>query len=141
MVRESPRGHRLLPHTADLIVEAWGPDDVTCAEEAARALIEICVAGDPDPDAGHWVSRVSGSERDLVRAVLDELLFALDTSVPAPVSVDVDRLDPSEVTIRLGLAARESVQATGAAPKAIVMMPSEQGGPEASWRCRFIIDV
>ena len=131
----------MLPHTADLIVEAWGPDDLACAEEAARALIEICVAGVPDPEAGQWIAQVSGSECDLVGAVLDEVVFALDTSIPAPVSADVDRVGPSEVTIRLGLADPESVRATGAAPKAIVMLSPEQAGREATLRCRFIVDV
>lgn len=131
----------MLPHTADLIVEAWGPDDVACAEEAARALIEICIAGDPDPELDDWASRVGGSRRDLVRTVLEEVIFALDTSVSAPVSADVERTGPSEVVIRLGLAARESVRATGAAPKAIVMMPSGAAVPDVAFRCRFIVDV
>lgn len=131
----------MLPHTADVIVEAWGADDLACAEEAAAALIEICVAGDPDPEAGLWVSQVGECQPDLVRTVLEEVLFALDTSVLAPVSVSVDRTVDSEVTIRLGLASRDAVRFTGAAPKAIVMMASEQPAGEATCRCRFIVDV
>ncbi len=141
MGAEPPRGHRLLPHTADLIVEAWGADDLACAEEAAQALIEVCVAGDPEPESGHWVSELSVPRLDLVRSVLEEVLFALDTSELAPVSAHLERIADSGVTLRLGLAQRDSVRLTGAAPKAIVMMPSARAGPEASWRCRFIVDV
>jgi SHS2 domain-containing protein len=36
----APRGHRTLPHTADVILEAWGPDLATCCEEAVAALVE-----------------------------------------------------------------------------------------------------
>ena len=39
-MRPTPRGHRNLPHTADVIIEAWGPDLAACAEEAVAALIE-----------------------------------------------------------------------------------------------------
>jgi hypothetical protein len=36
----APQGHRTLPHTADVILEAWGPDLATCCEEAVAALVE-----------------------------------------------------------------------------------------------------
>ncbi len=141
MDTEPSNGHRLLPHTADVIVEAWGSDDLACAEEAARALIEICVSGEPDPEAGLWVADISAPRRDLVRAVLDEVVFALDTSELAPVSAHLDRNVDSDVTLQLGLAPRESVRFTGAAPKAIVMLASEPAGSDALGRCRFIVDV
>ena len=141
MGTEATSGHRLHPHTADVIVEAWGSDDLACAEEAARALIEICVSGEPDPEAGLWVAGISAPRRDLVRAVLDEVVFALDTSEPAPVSAHLERTTDSDVTLRLGLAPRESVRLTGAAPKAIVMLGSEPAGSDAPTRCRFIVDV
>ena len=128
------------PHTADVIVEAWGPDDVACAEEAARALIEICVSGEPDPAAGSRVSRVPAPVSDLVRTVLDEVVFVLDTSELAPVSVAVER-DESDVTLRFGLAQRDTVRLTGAAPKAIVMLPHESVEADGPSQCRFIVDV
>jgi SHS2 domain-containing protein len=34
------RGHRSLPHTADVIIDAWGPDQAACYEEAVAALVE-----------------------------------------------------------------------------------------------------
>jgi hypothetical protein len=37
------RGHRVLPHTADVIVEAWGPDLVSCCEEAVAGLAALYV--------------------------------------------------------------------------------------------------
>lgn len=138
---QPPAGHRLLPHTADVIVEAWGRDDLACAEQAARALIDVCVSGAPDPAAGMWVSTFTVAPRELVRKVLEEVVFALDTSELTPVSANLDRAAESAVTLRLGLARPESVRVTGAAPKAIVMMPADPAGPEAPSRCRFIVDV
>ena len=131
----------MLPHTADVIVEAWGDDDLACAEESAQALIEICVTGEPDPEAGSWVSTFSASAQDLVRKALEEVVFVLDTSELVPVSAHLERSSSSAVTLRLGLARRESVQFTGAAPKAIVMMGSEPAGDGTTARCRFIVDV
>lgn len=138
---ESPAGHRLLPHTADVIVEAWGSDHLACAEQAAQALIEICVSGTPDSAAGVWVSTFTVAPRELVRTVLEEVVFALDTSELTPVSAHLDRAADSAVTLNLGLARPESVRVTGAAPKAIVMMPPDPTGPKPPARCRFIVDV
>ena len=33
-------GHRLLPHTADCAIEAWGPDRASCLTEALCGLME-----------------------------------------------------------------------------------------------------
>ena len=128
------------PHTADVIVEAWGPDDLACAEQAARALIEICVSGEPDPSAGSRISTIPASASDLVRTVLDEVVFILDTSELAPVSVAVDR-EESDVTLHFGFARRDTVRLTGAAPKAIVMLTHESVAAEGPVHCRFIVDV
>jgi len=141
MAADPSSGHRLHPHTADVIVEAWGPDDLACAQEAARALIELCISGEPDPEAGLRVSRVSATGSDLVPTVLDEVVFALDTSELAPVSVEVERDVDSAVTLRFGLAQRGTVRLTGAAPKAIVMLAQESVGADGRSRCRFIVDV
>lgn len=135
------RGHRLLPHTADVIVEAWGPDDVACAEEAARGLVELCVSGEPDPGAGNWKATIGTPPPDRVRAVLDEVIFALDTSELAPVAVHLEPGRDSGVELRLGLAPRDAVRLTGAAPKAIVMLDPESSAGDRSVRCRFIVDV
>jgi protein archease len=33
-------GHRLVPHTADCIIETWGPDRAACLTEALLGLLE-----------------------------------------------------------------------------------------------------
>ena len=39
--RPSPvSGHRVVPHTADVIVEAWGASMLECMEEAVWALVD-----------------------------------------------------------------------------------------------------
>ena len=141
MGAEPQRGNRLLPHTADVIVEAWGPDDLACAEEAAQALIDICVSGKPDPAAESVVSTIDCLPNDLIRTVLEEVVFALDTSELAPVSAHVVRQADSDIALHLGLAPREAVKLAGAAPKAIVMMPSTPVDGAEFVRCRFIVDV
>lgn len=141
MASEVARGHRLLPHTADVIVEAWGASDLACAEEGARALIEICVSGESEPEVGQWLATITNPGQDLVRDVLDEVIFAFDTSEHAPVDVHLSGVAELGVEIRLDLALRDDVELTGAAPKAVVILMSEAAGPDVPARCRFIVDV
>jgi SHS2 domain-containing protein len=134
------RGHRALPHTADLIIEAWGDDLVTCAEEAAAGLLEVCVSGRPEEKAT-LVRVVSGRSEELLAAILDEIVFVIDTSELLPVGVRMTALSDEEVELRFGLAARQDVQLTGAAPKAVVMLAASDARRSVPARCSFIIDV
>ncbi|WP_420884068.1 archease [Micromonospora sp. CPCC 205547] len=46
MERRPGYGHRRVPHTADVRIEAWAPDQESCLAEAVDALVETFV--DPD---------------------------------------------------------------------------------------------
>lgn len=142
MCADVERGHGTLPHTADLIIEAWGGDEAACAEEAACALIEICVTGEPDPVSGFTIKNIHARRsRDLIEAVLDEVLFELDTSDLVPVAAQLEPLADSGFELRLAQAPRDAVAQTGAAPKAIVMLALEPNERDRTVRCRFIVDV
>ena len=137
-----PRGHLLLPHTADVIVEAWGANEVECAEEAAGALIEVCVSGQPAPDEASLVTTIEAvRSRELVEAVLDETVFALDTSELVPVAATLEGSVDGGFELRMNVAHRDVVRLTGAAPKAVVMVNFEGGDGGTPSRCRFIVDV
>lgn len=134
------RGHRTLPHTADLIVEAWGDDFTACAEEAAAAMLEICVAGGP-ADHATVVRVAADGTRPLLAAILDEVVYLLDISELVPVDVRLTELPGGVVEMRFGLGARRSVRLTGAAPKAVVMLEAPDERRTGPFRCRFIVDV
>jgi SHS2 domain-containing protein len=139
-VTDTRRGHRTLPHTADLIVEAWGDRFSTCAEEAATGLLEICVGARPSEQSS-VVKIESGRPTDLLAAILDEVVYTLDTSDLVPVGVELTEMPGGAVELRFGLAAREAVQSTGAVPKAIVMLESPDEARPGPARCRFLVDV
>ena len=70
------RGHRALPHTADVILEAWGPDFASCCEEAVAALADVYVdAGRADAVEQRSVHLGPGSEESLLLEVLEEVIF------------------------------------------------------------------
>src|SRR5512144_96159 len=72
-------GHRLLPHTADVMIEAWGASWEDCLAEAARALT-ACFVDTSAVGATTAVPVVfaAAGEEDLLVRVLDEAVFLLD---------------------------------------------------------------
>ncbi|MDH3307142.1 MAG: archease [Acidimicrobiia bacterium] len=136
------RGHRARPHTADVILEAWGPDLAVCCEEAATALLAVCL----DPAVGGRVGRrrshvMAGTAESLLLAVLDEVIFVLDTSIAVPVRVEVQRASDNGLDVHLEMAPRDSVAVTGPAPKAIAVGSLSIYDDESGARCSFLVDV
>ena len=138
----SVRGHRTVAHTADVIVEAWGPDVASCCEEAVSALLE----GFIDASSAKVVERLdidlapSTAETTLL-ALLDEVLFVVDTADVVPVAVHVAPAPTGAVRVRLDGADPRSVEPTGAAPKAISRSGLRVHVEPTRVECAFIVDV
>lgn len=113
------RGHRAVPHTADLRLEAWAPSRQECLAEALRGLIESFadVTGAP-------VQRITertvlaATDADMLAAAGEEIIYLLDAEGQIPVNLQV-RSTTGGVVLVLELAAADSVEITGAVPKAV----------------------
>ncbi|HEX6854306.1 MAG TPA: archease [Streptosporangiaceae bacterium] len=113
------RGHRTVPHTADLRLEAWAPSRPECLAEALRGLIDSFadVTGAP-------VQRITerpllaASDADMLAAAGEEIIYLLDAEGQIPVNLQV-RPVTGGVVLVLALAAADAVEITGAVPKAI----------------------
>jgi SHS2 domain-containing protein len=141
-VVESGRGHRVVSHTADVILEAWGPDLAVCCEEAVAALaatyVETAGAGVVGRRRVHLAP---APEESLLLAVLEELIFTLDTAEAVPVRAEVGRAADGGLDVVLVLVERNRVTGTGAVPKAVSRseLVVESGPGRTS--CRFLVDV
>ena len=146
------RGHRVEPHTADVILHAWGPDFPACCEEAAMALLAICVdvsdaddAADPaDASANAPAIRVRigpGAVDSMLLDLLDELVFVLDTESTVPRRIRVDRDPGGGLVADLEMVDRAFVEVIGSAPKAVSRseLTVEEGVDGV--RCSFLVDV
>jgi SHS2 domain-containing protein len=141
-VVDSLRGHRAVPHTADVILEAWGPDLVSCLEEAVAALVGVFV----DVRAADVVERRNVHLRpeapeSLLLEVLEEVIFALDTAEAVPVRVEVHTARDGGLDLELLLADPQTVTPTGAVPKAVSRSELEVRSRDGVVRCRFLVDV
>ncbi len=136
-------GHRTVPHTADLRIEAWAATREECMAEALRGLVGsfAAVAGRPPC---RWDSRVLTARPagDLLVALVDELIYRLDADGEIPVSVAVRAAAAGGVVVSFGLVPVAATEITGAAPKA-ASLHELRCAPDAAgwWSCAVTVDV
>ena len=139
----SAAGHRTVPHTADLRIEAWAPTREECLAEAVRGLVDsfTVVAGRaPGGQASrHLTARL---DEDLLVAVIDEVIYRLDADGQIPASVDVRRAPDGGVIVVFALVPAAEAEITGAVPKA-ASLNDLRCAPDAAgrWSCAVTVDV
>jgi SHS2 domain-containing protein len=135
------RGHRAVPHTADVGVEAWGPNRESCIAEAVLGVVETfadTTAVHPDKVRECWFAE--SSDEDLLVNVLDDTIYYLDTEHEVPVDVEVEpRADG--VAVRFAMVDAAHVQQVGATPKGVSLHGLRIGSFAGTWSCSVIVDV
>ena len=137
------QGHRAVPHTADLRIEAWAPTREECLAEAVRGLVDnfaALAAARPRRVAERRF--IAGSDADLLVAVIDEVIYRLDTDGEIPVIVDLRAVPDDGVVLSMQLADVGEAEITGAAPKAASLHDLRCApDPAGRWSCAITIDV
>jgi phage shock protein A len=145
-LRERPAsraGHRTVPHTADLRIEAWAPTREECLAEAVRGLVDSFAVVAPQPPQAqarrHLTARL---DEDLLVAVINEVIYRLDADGQIPVSVDVRRAPDGGVVVSFTLVPVAEAQITGAVPKA-ASLHDLRCAPDAAgrWSGAVTVDV
>ena len=137
------RGHRTVPHTADLRIEAWAPTREECLAEAVRGLVDSFAVVAARPPGGrarrHLTARL---DEDLLVAVIDEVIYRLDADGQIPVSVAVRRAPDGGVVVLFALVPVAEAEITGAVPKA-ASLHDLRCAPDAAgrWSCAVTVDV
>jgi SHS2 domain-containing protein len=134
-------GHRGVPHTADLRVEAWGATREECLTQAAHGVVEsfadVAAAG----EVRHREAEIlADRDEDLLVALLDDVVYRLDAEDEVAVDVALDPV-PGGLRVRYGMADAATLPLTGAAPKAVTLHGlSLEPGPDG-WTCSVTLDV
>ncbi|MEV0810080.1 archease [Micromonospora sp. NPDC050200] len=135
------RGHRAVPHTADVRIEAWAPDREGCLAEAVAALVATFadVAG-ARPDAETVLTVPADGNEDLLVAVLDEVIFRLEIEGTLPLETEAQPVDGG-VRVRWRTTGTDAVELVGAVPKAVSLHGLRFSGTDSGWRCAVTVDV
>jgi SHS2 domain-containing protein len=153
-------GHRLVPHTADVALEAWAPAKYECVIQAVHALVggfaelmerrggrdEPAPASAPAPVSAPAL-RVSvsvpidpASDDDLLVAVLDEVIYQVEVHGRVPVDATLAAAGEA-VDVRFETVPIDTVRIIGAVPKAVSLHQLRFGRVDGGWRCHVTVDV
>ncbi|MEV3987359.1 archease [Streptomyces sp. NPDC049837] len=134
-------GHRAVPHTADVRVEAWGASREQCLVEAVLGMVE-CFAdvSGARATAVRQVQVDEASDDDLLATLLDEVVFRLEVHGDVPVDVEVETVDGG-LDVRMAVTDVRSVPITGAVPKAVSWQELHLAPDPYGWSCAVTVDV
>jgi SHS2 domain-containing protein len=140
-VDEDEYGHRTVPHTADLRIEAWAPTREGCIAQAVLGAVESFLHTSlVHPDRIHRCRLDAHSDEDLLVAVLDEVIYLVDTTGEAPVDVELVA-DEEGVDVEFAMADAADLPQIGAVPKAVSLHEVSCASGPGGWRCSVILDV
>jgi SHS2 domain-containing protein len=139
---DSSAGHRVLPHTADVIVEAWAPTRSDCLEELVRGVVETFAdtrAAEPTREIPLEVG--AASDDDVVIALLDDVCYLLDADGFVVVDVALEEEEDGNFDGMFFVAPVEAVDQHGAAPKGISRSDLRFATDGGTWHARVLVDV
>nr|WP_225851121.1 archease [Streptomyces sp. HPF1205] len=135
-------GHRAVPHTADVRVEAWGPNREECLAQAVTAMVETFADVRGVRPRAVRRARITGAgDEDLLAALLDEVVFRVEVDGEVPVGVDARATGDGALEVRLAVAPLAEMEITGAAPKGVSWSDLRVGPYADGWCCAVTIDV
>jgi SHS2 domain-containing protein len=115
-VVDTASGHRSVPHTADLRIEAWSPSREGCIREAVRGTVESFL--DTSGARAQRIRRCrlpADRDDDLLLAVLEEVIYVLDTAGEALVDVELQAI-PAGVNVTFAMVDARTLPQVGAVP-------------------------
>ena len=134
-------GHRTLPHTADVRIEAWGPDLAGCLERAVDGMVSTFADLSAARPAGTVTAEITGAAPgELLVGLLDEVIFRLDTESVLPVRSKVQPTGAG-ATVDFDVADVATAELIGAVPKAVSLNELVIEETPAGWRCEVTIDI
>nr|WP_206664156.1 archease [Thermomonospora catenispora] len=137
-----PAGHRRVPHTADLRIEAWGPTRERCLAEAVRGLVSsFADTAGVRPRRTVAVELPPGPAEDALVTVLEEVIYRLE--VDGEITLDAEVAEPPGGGPVARLTVGDAAEATGvgAAPKAVSLHGLRFDRDAEGWSCTVTIDV
>jgi SHS2 domain-containing protein len=135
-------GHRTVPHTADLRIEAWAATREDCLTEAVRGLVDsFAVVGVRRPHRRVSCPMRARSDEDLLVSLIDEVIYRLDADDEVPVSVAIRSAPDGGVIVSFGLVPVAAAEITGAVPKAASLHELRCAPDPGGWSCAVTVDV
>ncbi|KZS62521.1 MAG: archease [Mycobacterium pseudokansasii] len=140
-MRHNVSGHRSVPHTADLRIEAWAPTRNGCIRQAVLGTVESFL--DTSSATAQQTRRrriTANRDDDLLVAALEEVIYLLETTGQAPADLRLSEADGG-VDMTLEMIDAGAVAQVGAVPKAVSLNDLCLVRDEHGWQCSVTLDV
>lgn len=134
-------GHRVVPHTADVVLEAWAPTREACLAQAVQALAASFVDARGAPTRPVPFTVRPDTDDELLVRLLDEVVFLVDARDLLPLTADVAAASDGGLTGTFAAAPIETVEVVGAPPKAVAHHGVLLERRRDHWFARVTIDV
>jgi SHS2 domain-containing protein len=142
MTQDRGSGYRLLPHTADVIVEAFGPSMGACFEAAVMgATATFAEMRGVEATGERQVELRPASDEAMLVAVLEEAIFLLDAQDLVVVRAHLPVAGGDGVSGWFDTVDKALVAVVGSPPKAVAYHELELIGDASGYKCRFVLDV
>jgi SHS2 domain-containing protein len=134
-------GNRRVPHTADVRIEAWAPTREGCLVEAVRGLVDSFADTSGVLASGTYEAELVGyKDERLLAAVLDEVIYLVDTTDEVPIDVMVEPTQ-NGARLRMTTATLMATEIVGATPKGISLHELRMDHTARGWICAVTVDV
>ena len=138
---EYASGHRSVPHTADLRIEAWAPTRNGCIRQAVLGAVQSFLDTSSAKAQQSRRRRVTGDrDDDLLVAAVEEVIYLLDTTREAPVDVELNDADGG-VDMTFAMVDASTIPQVSAVPKAVSLNELHLSQGRSGWRCAVTLDV
>lgn len=138
---DNASGHRTVPHTADLRIEAWAPTREGCIRQAVLGAVESFLdTSSAHPDRARLRRLTADRDDDLLVAVLEEVIYFLDAVGEAPVDLDLTRVNGA-LDVDFTMVDAGTLPQVGAVPKAVSLNELRFSRDRNGWRCLVTLDV
>ncbi|MFD0313281.1 archease [Streptomyces flavalbus] len=140
--REGEGGHRALPHTDDVRIEAWGASRERCLVEAVLGMVECFADVTGVRPCGVERLRPTGvGDAALLAELLDEVIHRMEAYGQVPVDVAAGQVAGRGLEVRLAVAGVSDVAVTGAVPRAVSWRGLRMGPDPYGWSCAVTVDA
>jgi protein archease len=135
-------GFRILPHTADCIIEAWGPDRLACLTQAVAALVSVFAeVGDAVVTTTLPVSMDPAPPADLLVGLLEEVIYVVEVFDQVPVHVHLAEGEDGGLAGDFEVVRAADVALVGPVPKGVSYHDLAIADGGGGWRCRVVVDL
>lgn len=139
---DEPTGRRVVPHNADVTIEAWAPTRTACYAEAVRALVDVFADRSGVVVTDTVTLRIGpGTPEDMLAALLDEVIYLRDVMGMVPADVDIEDAEDGGLGGTFDLTPLSDAKLIGPPPKAVSRSDLHVTFDRELWTCRATIDV